>query len=340
MKKKVLTGFSNLNFFILLVIISCFIFSCKTEKKEKPESPVETPPQKTVIVPEFNADSAYAFIEKQVAFGPRVPNTAAHVAAGDYFIKKFKSYNAEVMVQPANVRAFDGTILKIRNIIASYNTDMEYRVLLCAHWDTRPFADQDTVRINKPIAGANDGGSGVGVLLEIARQLSEELPNVGVDIILFDGEDYGQPENSNFPYVEDSYCLGSQYWSRTPHKPGYRANYGILLDMVGGKDATFTMEQVSMQYAPFVMEKVWNTAGRIGYGNYFVFQRTGPIVDDHFYINKIARIPTIDIIHYDPTTRSKFFRHWHTHGDDMDIIDRKTLKAVGQTVLTVIFNER
>ncbi len=338
MKKTEPIGFTNLNLYCFFLLVICFFISCKTEKKE--ETPVETTPPPIVTAPDFNADSAYAFIVKQVEFGPRVPNTPAHVSAGDYLIEKLKDFGAEVIVQPANVRAFDGTILKIRNIIGSYNLQENYRILLCAHWDTRPFADQDTAHQNKPIQGANDGGSGVAVLLEIARQLSENKPNVGIDIIFFDGEDYGQPEDSNLPYVEDSYCLGSQYWSRNLHKPGYNANYGILLDMVGAKNATFTMEQISMQYAPYVVEKVWKAAAQLGYGNYFIFQKTGPIVDDHYYINKIARIPTIDIIHHDPSTRSKFFRHWHTHGDDLSVIDPATLKAVGQTVLTVVFNER
>jgi glutaminyl-peptide cyclotransferase len=339
MKKKVQSGFTNLNLFRLIFIITCFFYSCKTEKKE--DAPVVTTPARpSVIVPEFNADTAFAHIVKQVEFGPRVPNTPAHVATGDYLIQKLKDYGAEVIVQPANVRAFDGTILKIRNIIGSYNLQENYRILLCAHWDTRPFADHDTVDRHKPIQGANDGGSGVAVLLEIARQLNMSKPNVGVDIILFDGEDYGQPEDSPLPQVEDSYCLGSQYWARNPHIPGYRANFGILLDMVGARNATFTMEQISMQYAPFVVEKVWKTAQQLGYGNYFLFQKTGPVIDDHYYINKIARIPTIDIIHHDPTTRSRFFPHWHTHGDDLSVIDPNTLKAVGQTVLTVVFSER
>ena len=337
MKKKAQTGSTNLNL-ICLLILFVFFFSCKTEKKE--EESTETTPQPTVIVPDFNADSAYSFVVKQVEFGPRVPNTPAHVACGDYLIQKLKDYGSDVIVQPASVRAFDGTILKIRNFIGSYNPEMDYRILLCAHWDTRPFADQDTAQQNKPIVGANDGASGVAVLLEIARQLAASKPNVGVDIIFFDGEDYGQPENSKLPYVENSYCLGSQHWARTPHVPGYRANFGILLDMVGAKHATFTMEQTSVQYAPYVVEKVWKTAARIGYGDYFLFQQTAPIVDDHYYINTIARIPTIDIIHYDPATKSKFFRHWHTHGDDLSVIDPNTLKAIGQTLLEVMFKER
>ena len=339
MKRKVPTGFMNLNLsYILLFFFSILIISCKSEKKEK--APAETSVAPAVVVPDFNADSAYSYVVKQVEFGPRVPNTKEHVVAGDYLIQSLKDFGADVTVQPANVRAFDGTILKIRNIIGTYNKEMNYRILLCAHWDTRPFADQDTINQDKPIIGANDGASGVAVLLEIARQLAISKPNVGVDIILFDGEDYGQPETSKLDYMEDSYCLGSQYWSRSPHIPGYNANYGILLDMVGAKYATFTMEQISMTYAPFVVEKVWKTAAQIGYGDYFLFQKTGPVIDDHYYINKLARIPTIDIIHHDPATGTKFFRHWHTHGDDLSVIDKNTLKAVGQTVLTVIFNER
>lgn len=212
--------------------------------------------------------------------------------------------------------------------------------MLCAHWDTRPFADQDSVNRNKPISGANDGGSGVGVLLEIARMLSTASSPVGVDIIFFDAEDYGQPDDSPLPQKKDTYCLGSQYWAKNPPVPGYKPMYGILLDMVGAKNATFTMEDISMNFAASVMENVWKTAADIGYSDYFLFTRTGQIVDDHYYINTLAGIPTIDIIHHDASTKYNFPREWHTHRDTMDIIDKNTLKAVGQTLLEVIFREQ
>lgn len=318
-------------------LLSIILLSCANEApKEK-----KTPPKKRVETPSFNEDSAYNFIAKQVAFGPRVPNTSGHEACSAYLIKTLSSYCDTVIVQEAQLTAFDGTVLDSKNIIASFKPKRAKRVMLCAHWDTRPFADQDDVNQNTPIDGANDGGSGVGVLLEIARQFSMQKPDIGVDIILFDSEDYGQPNDSKLPRMEHSYCLGSQYWSQNLHKANYFAKYGILLDMVGGKDAIFTQELASVTFAPQVVKKVWNSAASMGYGNYFQFQKTQLIIDDHLYINNLAqgRVPTIDIIEHDPSTESNFYEHWHTHDDNLENIDKKTLKAVGQTVMHVVYSE-
>jgi len=291
-------------------------------------------------VPEFNEDSAYYFVARQVAFGPRVPNTEAHAACAAYLEKTLGRFVHEVKVQEARVRAYNGTTLNIKNIIGSFNPESRNRILLCAHWDSRPYADHDPDPANhyQPILGANDGASGVGVLLEIARQLSMNPVNYGIDIIFFDAEDYGEHQSIQ-ARTGDYWALGSQYWARNPHKPNYTARFGILLDMVGASDAVFTMEGTSMHYAPDVMKKVWDIAHQIGYGSYFSYQRTNPIVDDHTYINEIIRIPTIDIIHYGTGTATGFFEHWHTVNDNMDAIDRSTLKAVGKTVLTVLYLE-
>tara|TARA_B110000977_G_C11084168_1_gene493959 strand:+ start:3730 stop:4704 length:975 start_codon:yes stop_codon:yes gene_type:complete len=322
------------NIFILLV--SCLLLSCSNEapKKEKTDLTI-------IEVPSFNADSAYNFIAEQVAFGPRVPNTSGHIACADYLISKLNSYCDTVIVQEAQLTAFDGNVLNSKNIIASFKPLRAKRIMLCAHWDTRPFADQDTENKNVAIEGANDGGSGVGVLLEIARQFSLKKPDIGVDIILFDSEDYGQPSESDYPRMEHSYCLGSQYWATHLHKSNYFAKLGILLDMVGGKNAVFTQELASTTFAPQVVKKVWNTAAKLGYGNTFLFQKTNLIIDDHLYINNLAqgRVPTIDIIEYNPATESHFYEHWHTHQDKLENIDKNTLKAVGQTVLHVVYNE-
>lgn len=292
--------------------------------------------------PPFNADSAYGYIQTQVQFGPRIPNSIAHKKCEEYLITSLSRHGWQVVTQPFEVKAFDNKILKATNIIASFNPDATKRILLAAHWDTRPFADQDSVNKNKPIDGANDGASGVGVLLEIARTItaSAEKPKIGIDIILFDAEDYGQPENSGYVPMQDSYCLGSQYWAKTPHKPLYKAYYGILLDMVGAKNAVFAMEGTSMMYAAEVMKKVWNIAAQLGYGSVFIPQTTDPIIDDHYYINKIAKIPTIDIIEYNPQREEAYFGYyWHTHNDNISIIDKNTLKAVGQVVLQTLYNE-
>jgi hypothetical protein len=297
-------------------------------------------------VPSFNSDSAYNFIQKQVDFGPRVPNTAAHQQCGDYLVKQLKSYGANVEQQVFNETAYDGTLLQLRNIIASYNSENPKRILLAAHWDTRPYADKDTVDRDEPILGANDGASGVAVLLEIARNFaSNKKPDVGVDLILFDGEDYGEHEDIDQPPLKNGrmqiwWCLGSQYWAKNPHQPGYNAYYGILLDMVGGKNARFYREGGSMQYAPKVVKKVWKKARDLGYDGYFIRENSPGIMDDHIFVNRDAKIPMINIVEYDPNSKHYYFGNYHhTHQDDMDIIDKYTLQAVGETLLYLLYHE-
>ncbi|MDN4164507.1 M28 family peptidase [Cytophagales bacterium LB-30] len=313
--------------------------ACKQEKRGETEKQAEVMNPSPVFV----ADSAYAFVQKQVDFGPRVPNTAAHSACGDYLVASLTRFGWQVQEQLFEMEAYTGEKLALRNIIASINPEEKKRILLAAHWDTRPFADKDAERQKEPIDGANDGGSGVGVLLEIARVLGAEKPEVGVDIILFDGEDYGEAmfDAGNAPYTNTSwYCLGSQYWSKNKHKAGYSAYYGILLDMVGAKDALFYQEGNSLEYAPSIVYKVWETASAIGYDHHFVNRKTYGITDDHYFVNTIGKIPMIDIIEYDPLNPESYFPDYHhTHKDNMDIISRETLKAVGQTVIQTVVNE-
>jgi len=317
--------------------------ACRIDNRRE-EKPLEIDISE-VVVPEFNSDTAYAFIKKQVGFGPRVPNTRAHLNCGDYLIDKLKNYHAKVMVQEFQEPAYDGQMLNLRNIIASYHPDQKRRILLAAHWDTRPVADKDTTRIGVPIDGANDGASGVGVLLEIARIVSLiPLKNIGVDIILFDGEDYGEPDTYPARAMSEPgriwWCLGSQYWSNHKHIPNYMAYYGILLDMVGAENAKFYREGGSMQYAAKIVNKVWEAAAEIGYQDYFIPQNSPGITDDHIFINRDAKIPTIDIVDYDPAREDSYFPFYHhTHADNLSIIDTNTLKAVGQTLLFVLYHE-
>ena len=300
---------------------------------------VEKKPKVKVEIPNFNSDSAYFFVEQQVNFGPRVISSKAWDNCSKYLTNKLESYNAKVIVQQAPITTYDQKKHTLRNIIGSYSPEKNNRIALFAHWDSRHVADYDTINTSQPILGANDGGSGVGVLLEIARNLNLKNPKIGVDIIFFDAEDYGQPENSKFPIMNDSWCLGSQHWSKNPHKQNYFAKYGILLDMVGGKDAEFWQESISSYYASNIIKKVWDVAHNIGYSNFFIYKNSPQIMDDHYYVNTIAGIPTIDIIEYDPFSKTNFNKHWHTHADNMNNVDRKTLKAVGQTVMNVIYSE-
>ena len=309
----------------LLVLGISLTTSCETKKQPTAVIEQEAPAVATINAPEFNPDSAYAYIAKQVSFGPRVPNTAAHQACGDYLIAKLKSQGARVEVQSFQSTAYDGKVLKLRNIVGSYNTGAANRILLAAHWDTRPFADKDAANPTKPADGANDGASGVGVLLELARVLNtaRNNPGIGVDIIFFDGEDYGDANGT-----EETWCLGSQYWAKNKHQNGYRANFGILLDMVGAKGAKFAQEAYSKQFAPQVVNNVWKTASQLGFSDYFIYTENGAITDDHVYMTR-GGVPSIDIIEYDPTSPDGTFgKYHHRHTDNMSIIDKNTLKAV------------
>lgn len=315
--------------FLSLVACSCGQKAATTQVYEKAS-------------PEFNADSAYKYVDKQVAFGPRVPNTAEHVACGDYLVAELKRFGADVHEQNMELHTFDKVKLNARNIIGSFNKEKGKRVLLFAHWDSRPFSDRDQSKDNyhKPLLGANDGASGVGVLLEIARNIQAKSPNVGVDIIFFDAEDWGTPSFVENEPAGDWWCLGSQYWSKNPHVADYKAKYGILLDMVGAPNATFYKEMYSKDNAGGVLERVWSVARQLGYGSYFVSKDGGYIMDDHIPVIQNRKIPSIDIIQFDAETEHNFGAYWHTQKDDMSNISKETLKAVGQTVMEVVYLEK
>ncbi len=326
LKKKILNYFS-----LLLVITSC---TDVPEIQNKNSNIQQAAFKKTS--PEFNSDSAYFFIQKQVDFGSRVTASSANLKCANWIVSQFKKYGAHTIEQKAEVKHFDNPKLPIINIIAEYNPEAKKRILICTHWDSRPYADNDSLETNrnKPILAADDGASGVGIMLEMARILNKKLPNVGVDFICFDAEDLGKSE------YENSFCLGSQYWSKNLHKPNYKAEFGILMDMVGGKNAKFVWEETSVDYAEPVLRKVWDLAINLGFSNWFYYYKKGGITDDHLYINELAKIPTIDIIHYSETSGTGFAPWWHTANDNMNNIDRNTLKAVGQTLLEVIYREQ
>jgi len=329
------------NKLLYLLAFSFLILGCENNAKKKPAS-VKAPSvaQQKINRPDFNADSAYTYIQQQVDFGPRFPNNEAHQKCAQYLENKLKSFGLNTIMQIGTAKTFNHKEITIKNIIGEYNLAAQERILLFAHWDTRPFADQDTKNLTQPILGANDGASGVGILIEVARQLGITKPNIGVDIIFFDAEDYGQPSSGmELERTSDSWCLGSQYWAKNLHRENYQAKYGILLDMVGSKDAYFTKESISMNYAPQIMDKVWIYAQQLGYGKHFVNTKTFFVgTDDHQYVNQLTNIPSIDIIHYERSTGS-FHPSWHTHDDNMEVIDKKTIAAVGEVLLYTIYNE-
>ncbi len=284
----------------------------------------------TAPAADFHPDSAYAFLVAQTAFGPRIPGTAAHKKCGDYIVATLKRFGAEVREQIASRPGLGGKPVPIRNIIGTFNAEAAKRVMLSAHWDTRPRADADAENPNAAFDGANDGASGVAVLLEIARQLQLRPPQIGVDLFFWDAEDGGESGD------DASWCLGSQHWAENPHVPGYKALFNVNFDMVGAQGATFPQEANSLQFAPEVVQTLWRTAHELGFGAFFPFVPHSPIVDDHYFIAKKAGIPAVDVIHLN-VEKGGFFPHWHTRGDSPDKIDKTTLEVVGKTALTLVY---
>jgi len=326
---------------LIYILLILFTISCGNDEVKKTIPIIKKDPTPTIKIerPAFNSDSAYLYVKQQVDFGPRFPNNEAHGKCAAFLENKLKSFGISATTQLGSATTFNNKKITIKNIIGEYNPGAKKRILLFAHWDSRPFADQDSKNMTKPILGANDGASGVGILIEVARQLSIVKPEIGVDIIFFDAEDYGQPSSGMAQTISESWCLGSQYWAKNLHKKGYSAEYGILLDMVGNSNVYFTQESISMRYAPQIVQKVWSNAKLLGYNNYFINKQTTFVgVDDHQYVNEIAGIPSIDIIHYDRTS-GNFHPTWHTHNDNMDVIDKSTLSAVGEVLLYTIYHE-
>ncbi len=333
----------------LAIIAILFIFMPNFSSKEQTVGG-DDDPQATAMASSryvFNEDSAYTFCAKQCKFGPRVMNTAEHDSCGAWIKRKFEQYGCYVESQKANLKAYDGTMLRSENIIARFNPQLSPRLLICAHWDTRPWADNDPDANNhrKPVIGANDGASGVAVMIELARMLhaiadSVDIP-IGIDFVCFDAEDYGTPQWAEGEDDPLSWALGSQYWSKRVSENMHEENnnyiYGILLDMVGGEGAKFYQEGMSMKFAPERVNEVWQAANTAGYGSFFVNEVGGYVTDDHIPVNEIACIPCIDIVPYYPNNRqSSFGSTWHTVDDTMNNISKKTLKAVGQTLAYLI----
>ncbi|MDO5017446.1 MAG: M28 family peptidase [Porphyromonas sp.] len=327
----------------IIIIIAALLLSaasCDNRKKStSTETEGETATQRVLDPSPFSAHNAYRHIEAQVGSGPRVPNTEGHAQTADYIARHLEASGLQVIRQEALLTAYDGTPLKAVNLIGSYRPEATRRVMIFAHWDTRPFADHDPDprRRKEPIPGADDGASGPGVMLELARLLSEKgLENIGVDFMFFDAEDYGVPdwEKRHNTNTEETWALGTQYWTKHPHKQGYTADFGILLDMVGAKDAVFKREYFSQESAGPIVTKIWQTAKELGHGNYFVNKTGGAITDDHYFVINNLRIPCVDIINYD----NDFGSYWHTHSDSLENISKETLQAVGETVWQVLMD--
>ena len=325
----------------LLYIALCLVLcSCQTKTKTTPAD----------VRCAFSADSAYTYIAQQLAFGPRVPGTEAHEACGDWLVSELARHGAQVKSQYGTMTNYAGKAQDIRNIVAILEGNTPHAILLCAHWDCRPWSDEEERYEDRfePVMGANDGASGVGVILEMVRQMAirkskgEFVPTV--QVVFFDCEDMGTPAHFTGSQRDHTWCLGSQYWAQeykhstlNSQLSTLNSQYGVLLDMVGDPSATFPREYFSMQYAGGYVEQLWRTAQRLGYGRYFVQQATYyPITDDHYYVNTIAGIPCVDVIDYKMNTETGFAHWWHTQHDDIQNINKQTLQAVGETVLTTI----
>lgn len=291
---------------------------------------------KNQSVPNFNADSAYAYVADQVQMGPRNPGSEGHRKTKAYLVEKLKRYAGDryVFTQEFTHRGYQGDTLQMANIIAAFNPGSSDRIMLCAHWDTRPRADQDSVDTSTPILGADDGASGVAVLLELARLFNNEQPPVGVDIVLFDGEDYGKEGDIA------QYFLGSRFWSNYPPVKNYNPRFAILLDMVGGRDARFLKEGYSQDFAPALVRELWAIADQKNYNSVFINREGAKVSDDHVVINRIRKIPAVNIIHHSvgENGQVQFPPYWHTQNDDLDIIERATLEAVGEVLAELIYN--
>lgn len=330
------------NKILYIALAALLLASCHGKKGNPPASTTEAINYSAVKAPDFNADSAYQYVADQVAFGFRTPGSVGHDRCADYLVRQMRRWCDTVMVQNFPTTLWNGTQVRGKNIIASIEaregTPHDRRIVLAAHWDSRLWADHDPDEANhhSPLLGANDGASGVGVLMEMARVMSAQRPSVSVDIIFFDVEDQGCPEWAD-EYQDNTWCLGSQYWSINPHVPYYSAVYGILLDMVGTEQPRYTKEEVSRQYAPGLQNKVWAAAAALGYDKIFENTSTDAILDDHFYVNRMANIPMLDIVQNNRSC--SFFPHWHTVNDNMDHVDRNSLRITGQVVMATIYGD-
>ncbi|MBI4513853.1 MAG: M28 family peptidase [Gemmatimonadetes bacterium] len=272
----------------------------------------------------ISAGRALEFVTAQVAFGPRVPGTEGHVAAGQWLDSILRARADTVIVQAFEHRTVEGRTLRLRNFFARFRPEDPTRVLFLSHWDTRPISDQarDASARRLPVPGANDGASGTAVLLALAELFDTVPPPIGVDLLLVDGEDYG-----DFGAERDVF-LGSRHF--VAHRPaGYRPLYGVLLDMVGDRELDLYIEGYSQQYAPEIVRRVWDLADRIGYGNVFHRSVRHTVKDDHVPLNE-AKIQTINIIDFD-------YPYWHTPDDTPDKVSGESLRAVGDVLAALVY---
>jgi glutaminyl-peptide cyclotransferase len=318
---------ANLGFaFALSLGLSACDFSCSGKTTENAAA------NTSANTPTFDENYAYGVIKKYESFGPKVPGTPEHKKAGDWMVQELKTFSSTVFEQTGSAKTFEGNTVPLRNIIVQFNPSAKVRYLLSAHWDNRPFADEDKVDKKGPIPGVNDGGSGVAVLMTIAKALKDQKMSFGVDLAFFDLEDWGTPR------IEESYCLGTQYWAKNPVPANYTAKFGVNYDMVGRIGSQFPVEVYSYEKGAEVYDKLHAAAQTLGYQDFFPSYKIGPVVDDHVYVMQGRGFPMIDLIYM--TEQGRFPPEWHTHDDTSEYISRDVLKVVGQTTLQMLFADQ
>lgn len=275
-------------------------------------------------VVEFEGAKAMDYVRAQLAFGARVPGTEAHRLAGDWLVREFGARADTVIQQTWTHTTADGKRLPMRNVLARFNPTATRRVLYVAHWDSRPRSEKasDPSRRALPVPGANDGASGVAILLALADVLKAKPTEIGVDLLLVDGEDWGDFDTNT------DVLIGSRYFAANLPHPDYFPEFGIVWDMVGKADSRFLIEPNSVRAAPEIVQRVWSTAAQIGHGLYFPTRETYAITDDHVPLIEVG-LKVIDVIDLD-------FDHHHTPEDTEDKVSQQTLQVVGDVAIAVI----
>jgi glutaminyl-peptide cyclotransferase len=325
--------------FSFLLLLALVVNGCSGDRSEsrKTTDTVSTPINRpahaspAMTPPPFDGTSAFGYLTAQTSFGPRNPNSPGHDLCLNYLETTVKGFADRVTRQEFTRKGYRGEVLPLTNIIASFAPEASTRILLCAHWDTRPRAehDPDKSKWNTPILGANDGASGVAVLLEIAKQLKAAPPAIGVDIVLFDGEDYGIEGD------RDMYLLGSRHFA-AHLPPNYVPRFGILLDMIGDAQLEIPKEKNSVRFAPDVIRLIWDAARELGIEQ-FIDEPGEEVMDDHWPLND-AGIKTVDLIDFNYPDQTN--RYWHTTLDTPEHCSPESLKAVGLVLSNVIYSQK
>lgn len=313
---------------ILLLSIVSGMSSCspKHDNAKVKEPSSQTQLTSSVNIPKFDGNAAFSLLKKQTDFGPRNPNSIGHAQCLKFLEENLTKNSDVVNLQEFTYNGYNNELLTLTNIFASFRPTLNDRILFIAHWDTRPRADMDSdpAKRNQPILGANDGASGVAVLLEMARLFHQSPPPIGVDLLLVDGEDYGKDDDL------ERFSLGTRHFVET-RNPNYRPHFGILLDMIGDSDLRIPIEQNSLSYAPNVIETIWSAAEKLGVSQ-FVNEPGEQIFDDHIPLNE-SGIPTVDIIDFQ-------YPYWHTLQDTPDKCSAESLEAVGKVMMYVVYTQK